>query len=168
MKKFPILIDHEGTQGPCPSWIFWEDIAPYEGQARENHGQTLERLAERGGLSPVEAFFVMTGRRWKGETFSKELEIEACNFLDMRVRYGQIQKLCQEVDELQLAVGRAEGQLREVMKTSLHAPEAAAHIKAAFDTLERASNGIRQNPVCQCGESLSRHGGCRNFREKAV
>lgn len=43
----------------------WEMIAPYEAQARANHGgQSLERLAERGGLSPCEALAVLTCRPW--------------------------------------------------------------------------------------------------------
>jgi hypothetical protein len=86
MRKFPIMVGYEGTKGPCPSWIPWEAIAPYEGHAQENHQQSLERLAERGGLSPVEAFFVMTGRRWQGERFTDALEREACAFLDKVVR----------------------------------------------------------------------------------
>lgn len=85
-KMFPILIDHEGTAGPCPSAIPWECIAPYEKHAQNNHGQTLERLAQRGGLSPGEAYYVFMGRRWKGETFNKAFELEACAFLDKIVK----------------------------------------------------------------------------------
>lgn len=87
MRQFPIMIDLKGTKGPCPSWIPWEAIAPYEGQAKVNHDQTLERLAQRGGLDPVEAFFVMTGRTWGGfPKMTDELEREACAFLDKIVR----------------------------------------------------------------------------------
>lgn len=39
-------------------------IAPHEAQANHNHGQTLKRLAERGGLSPCEAVAVLEDRRW--------------------------------------------------------------------------------------------------------
>jgi hypothetical protein len=80
------MVGYQGTAGPCPSSIPWEVIAPYEGHALANHQQSLERLAQRGGLDPVEAYFVMTGRRWKGETVSKEVEKEACTFLDKVVR----------------------------------------------------------------------------------
>lgn len=45
--------------------IPWSAMAPHEAQAASNHGQTLERLAERGGLSPGEAVAVMSGRRWR-------------------------------------------------------------------------------------------------------
>lgn len=40
-------------------------IAPHEPQAMKNHGQSLERLAERGGLSPGEALSVLEDRRWE-------------------------------------------------------------------------------------------------------
>ncbi len=46
------------------SEIPWEMIAPHERQARANHGQSLERLAERGGLAACEALDIIEGRRW--------------------------------------------------------------------------------------------------------
>lgn len=45
--------------------IPWRVIAPHEQQAIKNHDQTLKRLAERGGLAPCEAIWVMEGRRWQ-------------------------------------------------------------------------------------------------------
>ena len=39
-------------------------IAPHEAQAMRNHGQSLERLAQRGGLAVAEALDVIEGRRW--------------------------------------------------------------------------------------------------------
>jgi hypothetical protein len=55
-RMFPIMGYHD---------IPWRAIAPAEKQAQENHGQSLERLAERGGLSPCEACAVMQFRPWK-------------------------------------------------------------------------------------------------------
>lgn len=54
-RLFPIM------RGPA---IPWSVIAPCEAQARKNHGQSLERLAERGGLAPCEAIAVLTGTSW--------------------------------------------------------------------------------------------------------
>ncbi len=85
VRKFPIMVDG-GTKGPCPSAIPWEAIAPYEGMALENHQQSLKRLAERGGLGPVEAYFIMHGRTWKNVKVTDELEREACAFLCRVVR----------------------------------------------------------------------------------
>ncbi len=42
----------------------WALIAPHEAQALNNHGQTLEKLAHRGGLSFEEAAAVMEDRSW--------------------------------------------------------------------------------------------------------
>lgn len=39
-------------------------LEPHEAQASTNHGQTLARLAERGGLSPCEAVAILEDRRW--------------------------------------------------------------------------------------------------------
>lgn len=35
-----------------------------EKQAQKNHGQSLDRLAERGGLSPSEALSIIDGLSW--------------------------------------------------------------------------------------------------------
>jgi len=43
----------------------WAMIAPHEAQAQRNHGQTLKRLAERGGLAVCEALAVLEDRRWE-------------------------------------------------------------------------------------------------------
>jgi hypothetical protein len=41
---------------PSVPWVL---LAPHEMQAERNHGQTLERLAERGGLSPCEMIAII-------------------------------------------------------------------------------------------------------------
>lgn len=42
----------------------WAMMQPHERQAQHNHSQTLERLAQRGGLCPSEAVDVLTGQGW--------------------------------------------------------------------------------------------------------
>lgn len=39
-------------------------ISPHEAQAQANHGQTLTRLADRGGLSPSEALSILDNKRF--------------------------------------------------------------------------------------------------------
>lgn len=56
-RQFPVL-SAKRTPG-CPLSIPWELVAPFENQARINHAQSLNRLAERGGLCPVELYYVM-------------------------------------------------------------------------------------------------------------
>lgn len=54
--------DHPGRfpiqRGPS---VPWEVVAPHESMAQKNHQQSLKRLAERGGLSPGEAWCVVSG-----------------------------------------------------------------------------------------------------------
>jgi hypothetical protein len=52
-RLFPI------QNGPA---IPWSIIAPFEYQAKRNHDQSLERLAERGGLSSREALCVLNSQ----------------------------------------------------------------------------------------------------------
>lgn len=52
-KMFPIM-----DGGPS---VPWEVLVPYEAQAVKNHSQSLQRLAERGGLEPGEAWCVISG-----------------------------------------------------------------------------------------------------------
>ena len=56
---FPILKD------PSIRAIPWAVIRPHEKQAMRNHGgQTLNRLAERGGLDVTEAVSVLMDQRY--------------------------------------------------------------------------------------------------------
>jgi lambda repressor-like predicted transcriptional regulator len=43
----------------------WEIVEPHREQAMRNHYQTLERLAERGGLSVDELAAVLEDRDWR-------------------------------------------------------------------------------------------------------
>ncbi len=109
MKQFPILGPLRGTEGPCPSSIPWHTIAPYENQALANHQQTLKRLAERGGLDPTEAFFVMTGRTWHDvpTPISKELQRESCAFIDKVAKDGANDQLRKKLEAAELQLSKA-------------------------------------------------------------
>ena len=57
---FPML-----ERGPTKLAFPWALLAPHEQQAIRNHGgQTLERLAERGGLSASEMLAILEDRDW--------------------------------------------------------------------------------------------------------
>jgi hypothetical protein len=46
-------------------FIPWEMIRPHNGQCMANHGgQTLERIAQRGGLGRCEAIAVLADQKW--------------------------------------------------------------------------------------------------------
>jgi len=58
-KRFPVL----KSPGDIKS-VPWDLVEPHREQAMKNHQQTLERLAERGGLAWCELFAVMNGMSW--------------------------------------------------------------------------------------------------------
>lgn len=65
---FPVLYHRLDDLPPgLPTHVPWSLVEPYERQAMRNHGgQSLERLAERGGLSPLEIYLLVHDRslRW--------------------------------------------------------------------------------------------------------
>ncbi len=65
-RRFPVL-----GGGMTVPWLM---VAPCAPQAYENHSQTLERLAERGGLCWTELLCVLECRRWND---ARELSEEA-------------------------------------------------------------------------------------------
>ena len=67
-RKFPIIVprDDKGRDiKNCPRSVPWSLVEPHRAQAMSNHSQTLERLAERGGLSPDELHAVVHDQRWR-------------------------------------------------------------------------------------------------------
>ena len=59
-RRFPVFLGDQRSIWPgFPDSIPWEVIAPHERQANLNHGQPLETLARRGGLSPYELLAVL-------------------------------------------------------------------------------------------------------------
>ena len=70
---FPVL--QHGHQ--AQEYIPYDIIAPHEAQAMENHGgQSLQRLAERGGLDWAEILAVLKDKTWQemGYDFSPSKE----------------------------------------------------------------------------------------------
>jgi uncharacterized small protein (DUF1192 family) len=63
-KRFPV---HSGGMT-----VPWQMLAPHEPQALANHQQTLERLAERGGLGWAEMLCVLEGRSWQKRSVSSD------------------------------------------------------------------------------------------------
>jgi hypothetical protein len=84
-RRFPVLMySNERREFPdCPDDIPWDIIAPHQSQALENHNQTLERLAERGGLGPREILAVLDHRKPE----RKPDDREAVDLLKARVLY---------------------------------------------------------------------------------
>jgi len=52
------------TKDLYPASIPWSVVAPHAARAQYNHGQTLERLNERGGCSPNEIYCIVHHLKW--------------------------------------------------------------------------------------------------------
>jgi len=77
-RDFPIMAslpDRRRYGSQLRASIPWAMIEPHRKQAAKNHGgQSLERLADRGGLAPDEAIAVLEDRAW---TFKESLYARA-------------------------------------------------------------------------------------------
>ena len=60
-RPFRVLLDHGERKAvpDCPREVPWGLLAPHEDMALVNHDQSLERLHERGGLSPHEMLAII-------------------------------------------------------------------------------------------------------------
>lgn len=65
-KRFPIHSSEWRRNPFLPRSVPWSLVEGHEAQAQVNHYQSLERLAERGGLSICELWAVCTDRRFNG------------------------------------------------------------------------------------------------------
>jgi hypothetical protein len=77
-EKFPVLLTARVRKAhpEAPKWVPWPLVAPHESRALKNHHQTLARLAERGGLCPVELLAVLDNRAFpRAEYVAKPDEI---------------------------------------------------------------------------------------------
>lgn len=69
-QRFPVLSDHVERKAH-PSWprsVPWSFLAPHEERAKQNHDQSLERLAARGGLGLDEMAAIVEDRKWRRMT----------------------------------------------------------------------------------------------------
>lgn len=74
--KFPIL-------GSEPKeYIPLDIVKPHEKQALRNHGQTLKRLAERGGLSWIEALCVLEDRKYDYNISEIDAKVKVLKFIE--------------------------------------------------------------------------------------
>lgn len=136
-RRFPIM------GGPS---VPWSMIAPHDKQARDNHDQSLERLAERGGLSPLEAICVLEDRRCRRGEMT-EANVEAA-----RVKLGELVRVWEdrplEVENRELRA-RVEGLERQVSEDT----EALDGIDVLTDRLEVENREMRE--LCEQTDQLN-------------
>lgn len=83
--SFPIMYSYK-QRHLRPASLPWDMVAPHEKRARKNHGdQSLERLAQRGGLDPTEMLAVLEDRGWK----KMDVETAATQLMGLLNEYYQ-------------------------------------------------------------------------------
>ncbi len=101
-RRFPLL------DGPS---VPWSRIAPHERQAQANHGQTIQRLAERGGLSCAEFWFVMNDKKWDDAQMSNA-DKSGRALAEMIIASNDKMRL--ERDEARAALAQARALLKKI------------------------------------------------------
>ncbi len=89
MKTFPIMIKPYSSE---KYYIPWDIISPHENQALENHGQSLVKLADRGGLSWDEAYDVLTDQKTPYEKLGQKEWTDYCEKVVKRLVYDFLHK----------------------------------------------------------------------------
>ena len=67
-RRFPVLNQQHcrpEARKKMPESVSWEFAETFRAQAHVNHDQTLERLAERGGLAPEEMWCAAHGHSFR-------------------------------------------------------------------------------------------------------
>jgi hypothetical protein len=155
-RRFPIM------GGPS---ILWSVIAPHESQAKANHsGQSLARLAERGGLDQSEAVAVLEGLSWTElkEKYSKQ---EA---------HARFRAIVERTDAEQSALSRRASQAeadRKVLARLLNGPalsvakllvfdgDAVLRGDACFEVAQTAAKHLLADMATDASGALTRGGG---------
>lgn len=111
-RRFPV----QGLDCSVP----WSVVAPFEARAQRNHGgQTLERLADRGGLSPTELWCVVHGVGWerrchnqKAETWVRSILVVEGLEKDLAQRAEKAEARVKDLEAWQREVAQAAGYIR--------------------------------------------------------
>ncbi len=62
VRQFPLILAQAERDMGFPVSVPWFEVEKGRAQIQQNHGQTLERLAQRGGLDPLELYYGVSGR----------------------------------------------------------------------------------------------------------
>lgn len=117
--------------------IDWRHVAPFEQRCYKNHGQSLERINSRSGLSACEAVALLRDEPWQSMT-AYDAEVALRN-LTAREDDTDIPALLSHADALAAKVARLEDPL---IATSERLPEPAEYV-LLYDSVEYFSIGYR-------------------------
>ncbi len=89
---FPVLLPYDHRKRfemlGCPRQVPYRMLALHEPQAWRNHNQTIQRLNDRGGLSPCEMVAILNDRAWHHMT-DEDAVAQLLTFMHAFERNGQ-------------------------------------------------------------------------------
>jgi hypothetical protein len=77
MRSFPILTPWRYNKNIWLRAVPWAFVEPARARIESNHGQTLEQLAQRGGLDWIELFYGLQNR--KLDWYVTKMDIHRCH-----------------------------------------------------------------------------------------
>ena len=138
-------------------------IAPCESWAKEYHGQTLDRLAQRGGLSPSEAVAVLEFRPWHPMSNAQALALlaEKVAAYNRESRQAELDAKDAELGRLRAKLATAEAlvvKIQDAIRDTCHLdPE--HQIRSHADSLPnayRAAAADLERVAAICNEAVLR------------
>jgi len=143
-----------------PMWVF----LPWEDRAQKNHGQTLARLAERGGLSPDEALAILTDQDVHITFTRGEIYRRLCRMVDAAKVYqaaAEARATALENERNTLASRLADTEARLLWEESHHkttqarATAAEEQAKLAIAGRDYWRNGTRNGQLAKIARAES-------------
>jgi hypothetical protein len=133
-RRFPELC------GTGPRSVPWSMVEPFELQAQDNHQQSLQRLAERGGLSPAELMAVLRGEQWHKRQFltDEDAAVELARLT--KEHESERDTLRAELSEALATIESMKPVIDQLLTKSVHADAAdldVAYLRAELDRVTK-------------------------------
>ncbi len=109
-KKFPVLWSYteiDNSVRDLVSHYPWDYVEKHRKRIESNHGQTLERLAERGGLHPGELYLAMMDCRVRD--FTKSTNSRGVKHIGKELGWFEIVGVCKTCGKI-IAIDKTECQ----------------------------------------------------------
>lgn len=116
----------------------WEVMAPHESQAQRNHSQSLQRLAERGGLGTGEAWCIVN---------DIECPTDKATWADYDAKWKAFaERINLHYDELE-KLRRENAEMRAELETVRTAGKVGHPPENPWDSEVARGNAVREAPV---------------------
>jgi hypothetical protein len=150
-RRFPLLRDWRRNRDESIQSVPWAMLEPHEDQAQRNHGQSLERLAERGGLGVCEMLFILD---------NKPLNFALGSMTDTPEKVAELKR---RVESFEAASSTTKSSLNDPRDARIDALEAA--LRGLVDALPRCLVTACSAPATMGDRADSMDGYCEDCFE---